>query len=156
MNRGTIVYILMFIAAGVGLWAILGIGSRLRAPTDLSGRWITEANADVPAWVGDAMDVEQSGRYFRIRFAGGRAFDMKLAEERLEDGQVELRLAGDGQQLVASGVPGKKRLRVSLSGAENVVLDLHREGSRGSGASRSSALGVVEPTAQAAAISPEP
>ena len=39
MNRATLVYIVMLVAGVGGLWLILGAGTRLRAPTDLSGVW---------------------------------------------------------------------------------------------------------------------
>ena len=65
-SRATLVYVIMLVACAGGLWLILGLGSELQAPPDLSGAWeIAPINAGAPPNpdLGRAMTVEQSGSH---------------------------------------------------------------------------------------------
>lgn len=131
MSRANAVYVAMFVALIIGLWGILRVGGRLRAPHDLSGNWEieqpvrddgdagtgTDQGADgVP---GEVLSVEQSGRYFRLRFDGGAPIDLKLAEEaRIPDepgGAVtRMRMTGETADVQAQAGPDAGLLRVRL------------------------------------------
>jgi hypothetical protein len=99
-SRATLVYVIMLVACAGGLWVILRVGNRLQAPPDLSGTWeispIPGAAAAAPAELGRTMTVEQSGRYLQVRFAGGLAADLRLAEAPVVSGAT----AGPPIQLV--------------------------------------------------------
>lgn len=86
MSRATIVYVLMLLLGVGGLWLILGAGSRLRAPTDLSGAWgVGSEDPTIPETLGDTVNIEQSGRFVRLDFAKGLIIDVKLKDESLPD-----------------------------------------------------------------------
>src|SRR5439155_11567980 len=88
MNRATAVYVAMLAVCAVGLWGILRVGGRLRAPPSLAGVWDIDPIDPSAARLGGSMTVEQSGRFVQVRFASGRALDLKLADE--PDGTVTL------------------------------------------------------------------
>ena len=85
MSRAAVVYILMFVGLVAGMWVILPLGEALSAPYDLAGRWDIEPDLTMGPRVGPplgrTMEVEQSGRFFRIGFASGRTLDLKLVRE---------------------------------------------------------------------------
>jgi hypothetical protein len=87
MHRATVVYVVMIVACAAGLWAVLSIGGRLRAPEDLAGKWtlspgfIASGPAMPIAPYGPGMTVDQSGRFFQISFENGPRLDLKLDDE---------------------------------------------------------------------------
>jgi hypothetical protein len=83
MNRGWIVYILMFALATGGLSLILTLGAAARAPDDLSGDWAVRWDGPPPPMVHSAqtasnMKIAQSGRFFTIRFGDGKGLSCTL------------------------------------------------------------------------------
>ena len=108
MSRAYVIYIVMFAALAGGLLMILALGDSVRAPDDLSGDWKVVWDNALPPDAGQpTMHVDQSGRYFVVRFGGrppmsmtlhedwlgaphGRRLDMKLSRPRWT-----LRLSGD-------------------------------------------------------------
>lgn len=86
MSKAAATYVVMIGVLVAGLWLIIGLGSHLRAPTDLSGRWelvelpsagAIAANAAPPAT--DSITVEQSGQFVRVRFDSGLALDLRMS-----------------------------------------------------------------------------
>lgn len=110
----------MLVVFGAGLWAILSFGSvLLRAPTDLAGKWElsdTSGSAGTPR----PMNVEQSGRYFRITL-DGKTIPLKLASEDAKinptsPNRVMISLAGEDVKLEFEGIPDAEEYRVTSSG----------------------------------------
>ncbi len=66
MRRATIIYIGMVCLLIVGLWVIIRIGSHLRPPHDLSGRWLARPVEASPDSEPLPMQVTQSGRFLTI------------------------------------------------------------------------------------------
>lgn len=101
MSRGTAVYFVMLVVCVGGLWLILRAGAGLAAPTDLSGVWaVGGEDASVPRDLGGVLHIEQSGRYFRLKFERGLQLDLELLSETRPDG-----VAGDGLALKWEGGP---------------------------------------------------
>ncbi len=131
MSRASTVYVAMFAALVLGLWGILRAGAGLRAPHDISGNWEIEqpvrddADAELGAdegadgVPGEILSVEQSGRYFRLRFDDGAPIDLKLAEETAVTGEpgggsTRVRLTGAAADVHAQSGPNPGLLRVRL------------------------------------------
>ena len=131
MNRGTAVYFLMFVALGVGLWAVLHAGARLDAPADLSGYWeVRGADDDGIDPVGKWIQLEQSGKYFRVRFEAGRRMDMKLVEQTRQntaDGRtVVSRLVGKRWTITIDANLDQETARVDLQGRATAEFRVRR------------------------------
>lgn len=77
MNRTTLGYFLMAVFAGGILWGILRVGSRLKAPPDLSGKWQV-----IDATPPREVEIQQSGVYFHIRVDAGPTKPYKLEHAR--------------------------------------------------------------------------
>ena len=121
MSRGTLVYILMFIALVGGMWVILPLGEGLVAPFNLAGRWEIEPDLSMGPRVGPplgrTMEVEQSGRYFQVRFASGRTLDLKLMRESRHDARVKMELAGGGWDMTCDANAAGGTMHIDLRGA---------------------------------------
>jgi hypothetical protein len=92
MSRAYIVYILMFGLLGGGLWLILTLGQAVRAPDDLSGDWLVVwANTPPPQSDEPTLHVDQSGRFFMVKFGTRQPVGMTL--------QRGWHGAGDGRNL---------------------------------------------------------
>ena len=127
MSRATAVYLCMLAALVGGLWAVLRLGSGLRAPPDLSGRWelqpLDPAGPERPAGeerLGRSARVDQSGRFFRVEFERGRVLNLRLlrasAVGKGPGRRVRMEL-GDGQwTLVADGPPARDEMIFHLDG----------------------------------------
>ena len=104
VSRATLVYLLMLLVFGLGLWAILSVGAIwLRAPEDLAGRW--ELIGPEGEQSATEMRIEQSGRYFNI-LVGGKRLDMKVVQAQVAGSQeLHLRLVG-GEDIVTFRGPG--------------------------------------------------
>jgi hypothetical protein len=125
MSRGWIVYILMFALLGVGLWAVLRIGAKLRAPEEIAGTWKVRWETESPT--GGAKEgtlaVDQSGRFCTFHFDGNRrSFSMKMIEgtalDRNTTGLPVARLEGDGYQVTLHSTAVQDSLRLELTGRE--------------------------------------
>src|SRR4051794_29154494 len=82
MIRGYVVYILMFVALGVGLWAVLQFGATLQAPSEIAGTWHVQWETASPtgSGFGGTMTIDQSGRFCTVHFDGTRAMSLKIIE----------------------------------------------------------------------------
>ena len=121
MSRGTLVYILMFAALVGGMWVILPLGEALVAPFNLAGRWEIEPDLSMGPRVGPplgrTMEVEQSGRYFQVRFASGRTLGLKLVRETRQETRVKMELAGGGWDMTCDANATDGTMRINLRGA---------------------------------------
>jgi hypothetical protein len=114
-----------------GLWLILGAGSRLRAPTDLSGVWgVGGEDPTVPQALGETVTIEQSGRFVRLKFAKGLLIDLKLTDESLPDedaGQLlDMIFEGPQWKLAALGEGAGGPLLFKLVGPEKHTFTVTR------------------------------
>ena len=130
MSRGTVVYIAMAAALAGGMWVILPMGERLVAPFNLAGRWEIEPDLSMGPRVGPplgrTMEVEQSGRYFQVRFASGRTLDLKLMRETRQDPRVKMELAGGGWDMTCDADAADGTMRIDLRGAVSRVWTAKR------------------------------
>src|SRR4051812_33647751 len=111
MNRGWIVYILMFVLAVGGLSLILTLGAAAAAPDDLSGEWSIRWDPSRPSMSrGSApistMKIAQSGRFLTLRL--GDAAPMSFVADRdwkgSRDGRrLDMTLRGDPWTIHLSG-----------------------------------------------------
>jgi hypothetical protein len=123
MSRATVVYIVMLVACVAGLWAILGLGGRLRAPTDLSGVWtVGGEDPSVPKQLGESVIIEQSGRFVRLNFANGLVVDAKMMTDQPpvpEAGKnLDIVFEGPDWKLIAFGSSADGPLIFRLVGRE--------------------------------------
>ena len=130
MSRGTLVYILMFGALVGGMWVILPLGEALVAPFNLAGRWEIEPDLTMGPRVGPplgrTMEIEQSGRYFLVRFASGRTLDLKLRRETRQEPRVKMELAGGGWDMTCDADATDGTMRIDLRGAVKRVWTARR------------------------------
>ena len=130
MSRGTLVYILMALALVVGMWVILPLGEGLVAPFNLAGRWEIEPDLTMGPRVGPplgrTMEIEQSGRYFLVRFASGRTLDLKLQSEIRQEPRVKMELAGGGWDMTCDADETDGTMRIDLRGAVKRVWTAKR------------------------------
>jgi hypothetical protein len=69
MSRAYLIYILMFAMLAAGLALIIDLGRAARAPDDLSGDWtVAWENSPPPGSDEPTMRIDQSGRFFTVRF----------------------------------------------------------------------------------------
>jgi hypothetical protein len=118
MNRATLVYILMLIGCGGGLWGILRAGAPLRAPLDLAGTWDVLPGG-TGGDLGPTMTVEQSGRYVVVRFAAGPALELEVERQQrpaAPGGPSMVQLAGDGTTLKAILSDGGRTMAGEMTG----------------------------------------
>ncbi|MGH7214263.1 MAG: hypothetical protein ACREIT_05825 [Tepidisphaeraceae bacterium] len=117
LNRGTIVYVVMMLAFGAGLWVIIGLGTKLTPPEDLAGDWELE-----PAGTGvsEKVTLVQSGRYFNVRFKNRDSLDLKLVDQKPGDdeGEQVLTLKGVDASLVLEGKTGGDEYEFALESPE--------------------------------------
>jgi len=129
-----------------GLWVVFTLGDSLRAPDDLSGKWTVhwdQPPAGFPAK--GQMHIDQSGRFFTVRFEDGPMLKLKLADKfsgAREGRYLSMTLAGNDVTLSCTGSIGGTEPRR----AEDLRLEL-----RGSdGAHTGYAARDVEPLAASA------
>jgi hypothetical protein len=164
MNRATLVYFAVIIASAAGLWAILGAGQELRAPTDLSGAWVVGGeDPAVPAHLGESVEIEQSGRFVQLNFARGLRVDVKLKDQPAKvaaDENLDLVFEGPRWKLTAFGPGADGPLIFRLTGPERHTFTVTRQGAsnavpnRGGVAGAGVAAGAVQAAASATAIPP--
>lgn len=110
----------MLAVFGAGLWAILSFGAVwLQAPTDLAGKWELSEFSSVPGPT-RAMNIEQSGRYFRIAL-DGKAVPLKLIGEPVTENptapnQVVISLEGVDAKLEFKGLPNAEEYQLTITG----------------------------------------
>ena len=110
MSKPTLVYATILAACAAGLWVIHRAGSDLTAVANLSGEWRIESgplgpSRGGPERLGDSFVFDQSGRFFRVRFSGGRVMDLKATTAprgRLGDEPAAFELTGGQQRLAAT------------------------------------------------------
>ena len=78
MNRATLVYVSMAVAAIAGLWAILTVGGRLVPPRDFAGVWSLTPTQPGSADLGKSVLIEQSGRFFQLQFSNGQLLKLTM------------------------------------------------------------------------------
>jgi hypothetical protein len=132
MSRATLVYIVMLVACAGGLWAILGLGKRLQAPTDLSGVWaVGGEDPSVPKQLGESVVIDQSGRFVRLNFSNGLLVDLKLKEDQPpapEAGKnLDMVFEGPRWKLSAFGESEQGPLIFRLSGPEKHTFTATRQ-----------------------------
>ena len=108
MTRAYAIYFLMAATLAAGLWLILTLGDSLRAPDDLAGAWTVHWDHTPPTEVPDktVMHIDQSGRFFTIRFHDGPTWRMKLNEKwrgAREGRQLSMILTGDTWTMRCTG-----------------------------------------------------
>ena len=130
MSRATLIYILMLVICAAGVWAIIRAGQRLQAPTDLSGLWyVGGEDPAVPEHLGETVDVEQSGKFFRLNFSRGLRVDVRLAEppDKPEAGEnLDLIFEGPQWKLAAFGASADGPLIFRLMGPERHTFTVTR------------------------------
>lgn len=107
MSKPTLVYATILAVCAGGLWAILRAGSDLAAVTDVAGEWRIESGpiGPTPGGVeplGGTLVLDQSGRFFQVRFAGGRVIDLKATTTplgRLGDAPARFEMVGGPHRL---------------------------------------------------------
>ena len=116
MSRATTVYVVMIVALVGGLWAVLSIGGRLSAPEDLAGRWELSP--------GQAVSVEQSGKFFQLTFGPDKPVDLTLA--KAEPAHVQL-TGHNGWSVAFDGPVGGDEKVVTVVGPKHAGrYDAHR------------------------------
>ena len=122
MSRATAVYVVMAVCLVAGMWVVLGFGSTLRAPPDLSGTWELAGDVSLAGLppLGRGLRVEQSGRFVRFDFAAGPVIDLKIAELREAPGggrgAVVVLVGGPWARVEAEGDPTTDALRLRFTG----------------------------------------
>ncbi len=116
MTRAYLVYILMASTLVVGVWVLLTYGDSLSAPKDLSGDWIVRWEQTLPPFAPDGrMHVDQSGRFFTVRFHGGPSLRLKLSKGPngiREDQNLRMTLANERWILRCTGTVKQFSLEV--------------------------------------------
>jgi len=100
MSRAYIVYILMFLALIGGLAVIVELGGAMKAPDDLSGDWTVTWKSLPPVdMAGPTIRIDQSGRFFNLRFSGQRkpiSLTLQPGWKGARDGRtLRMQLAGE-------------------------------------------------------------
>jgi hypothetical protein len=116
MKRATSVYVIMLVAFGIGLWAIITTGSIfLRAPHDLSGTWELTPSVAGAEW--HEMTIDQSGRFFRA-VVDGQTHSLNLQSQQQPDpGLYEIHLNGQTLKLLFRSMRGSTDYEVTGAGA---------------------------------------
>src|SRR5262245_29520199 len=103
MSRAYMIYILMAATLAGGLWVIFTLGESLRAPDDLSGNWTVHWDQPPPGFAAKGkMRVDQSGRFFTVKFEDGPTLKLRLADKfrgAQEGRYLSMTLAGDAWTL---------------------------------------------------------
>jgi hypothetical protein len=156
MARGYVVYILMFVALGVGLWAVLRLGTTLQAPAEIAGTWQVQWETAPPTGSGfkGTMTVDQSGRFCTFHFDNTRTMSLKMvAGTALGQGDPQspiARLVGEGYDMTIHPTAVRDAVRLEISGRDHHVgfaERLNRPGDRAAAAAPSPT--VVPPVADA-------
>ncbi|MDB5296539.1 MAG: hypothetical protein JWO31_2522 [Phycisphaerales bacterium] len=110
MSKPSLVYLAVFVLCVGGVWGILRAGAGLQAVADLTGDWRVESGPlgpgpGGPERLGESFSVDQSGRFLRVRFSGGRVLDLKATTAplgRLGDDPVTFELVNGRQHMTAT------------------------------------------------------
>jgi hypothetical protein len=99
MSRAYVIYVLMFLVLAGGLWIIIEVGGAMKAPDDVSGEWtVAWTTPPPPPQSGKpVLRIDQSGRFFNVRFGDGKPISMTLQQgwRGARDGpKLEMQLAG--------------------------------------------------------------
>ena len=160
MSKPTIVYATILTVCGAGLWGILRTGSDLAAVTDVAGEWRIESgplgpSPGGPERLGTSFVLDQSGRFFRVRFSRGQVMDLKATTApmgRLGDRPAQFELTAGQQRLAATVWRDGKRVAGSfrLTGPEVAEFVAYRVPAGGARADAGSAA-----SGQTAAAGPD-
>jgi hypothetical protein len=119
MKRATSVYVIMLVAFGIGLWAIITTGSVfLRAPHDLSGGWeLSPIPSGAQTTSISELNIDQSGRFFRVTFDGqSHALSLASEEHRAGTRDVQVQLSGSNLQLDFQNTANPREYHLRASG----------------------------------------
>ncbi|MGB7156854.1 MAG: hypothetical protein WBD40_02235 [Tepidisphaeraceae bacterium] len=125
MLRGYLIYFVMFIALGLGLWGVLRVGATLQAPAEIAGEWRVRWETTSPTGSGyhGTMKIEQSGRYCTFRFDGTRTMSLKMvggtALGQTDAQQPVARLVGGDYQMTLQRTANRDELRLEISGRDH-------------------------------------
>src|SRR5688500_17306047 len=130
MSRAYLVYLVMFAALIGGMVLIMTAGESVRAPDDLSGNWVVEwDNAPPPESGEPKLRIEQSGRFFVVRFGQHPPMNMKLQDGwtgKTKGRRLHMRLAGPPWELrLAGDIPPKQRWQLPEMNLELVGPTRH-------------------------------
>ena len=135
MSKPTLVYTVMLAACAGGMWGILRAGGSMPAVSDLAGEWkITSGpmGPDIGGMerLGDTMTIDQSGRFFHLRFQSGLVLDLKTDTPPMGPVQkpIALDIADGTSRLVATVQPENHTLvgTFSLKGPNAVEFHAWR------------------------------
>jgi hypothetical protein len=122
MSRAYLVYFVMAAMLAGGLWLVITLGESLRAPDDLSGNWTVHWEQPPPGFSPKGkMHVDQSGRFFTIKFEQGPTLSLKLNERysgAREGRHLSMTLTGENCTLACTG---------SIAGSPRRADDLRLE-----------------------------
>jgi hypothetical protein len=86
MNQSSYVYILSMVIFVAGMWLILECGTTMLHPCeDLAGQWEVTPEQLTASAHPARMQVEQSGRYFRITLPDTPPIQLKMTHETVVD-----------------------------------------------------------------------
>ena len=110
MSRPSAIYLLTIAMLVIGLWAIMRIGTHLRAPVELAGKWEMVADGDREGAKQMVM-VEQSGKFVRVVMAGGEEIKLAISQARpdADKGGWVAMGEGAGVEVPAGGRGGQSR-----------------------------------------------
>jgi hypothetical protein len=117
MSRAYVIYFLMFVSLVGGLAVVMNLGDAVDAPDDLAGDWAVEWDNALPPGAGEpTMHIDQSGRFFVVRFGHARPLSMTLRENwtgRPHGRKLDMKLSRSLWTMRVSGeIPPKQEFRV--------------------------------------------
>lgn len=122
MSRAYLVYILMFLLAGGGLWVIFTLGTAVRAPDDLSGDWTVQWDQSPTNAPSSVMRIQQSGRFFRVQIGQDEPLSLTLDRAwrgRREGRLLQMRLHGAVWTMDVSGdIPMSNPMQIPMARVE--------------------------------------
>ncbi|HEX3357170.1 MAG TPA: hypothetical protein VHS31_09380 [Tepidisphaeraceae bacterium] len=121
MNQSSYVYILAMVIFVAGMWLIIEWGTTMLHPCeDLAGQWELTPEQATASANPTRMQVEQSGRYFRITLPDTQPLQMKMTHETVVDQHFgehkRIVLAGDGAKASFLGRTGGDLWRLDFDG----------------------------------------
>ena len=129
MYRVMAAYALMVVVSGAALWAVLAIGSRLSAPTDLAGTWtIDPLDAITDGLTPGNFSIDQSGRFAMLHVNSRPPFPLTLQTQSAgsDPSIVKLIFQSPSLTLTAVGKAHGDDFDFTLTGAIAAQFHAHR------------------------------